>query len=470
MDISVSRKDVFWSYVAQFFGIGAGFITLPLILNRLSAEEVGMNYLMLSVSSLVALADFGFSDQFGRNITYVFSGARKLEKEGVSLCNLNSGEVDYHLLSIVIATTRYIFKRLSLLVLFCMISLGTLYIYGATEGFSLVKYSLYIWLLFCMSVFFEMYFKYYNSLLVGAAMIMETKKAIIYNKSVYLLLCISLITLGCGLFSIVLANLIAPFVGRWYSYRCFFTSEIKEKIGKWKPTKKDILDTFNILWYNAKKLGINFVGAYGIQQSSTFIIGLYLPLAEVASYGLMCQLSNILTALSNGVFTTFMPVFSQQRVTKDIAGLIRNYSLTQVVFFLLFISGSLFILFLGPPLVSFISSSTRLPVLTVVFLYLTNQMFECFHSMAGCMIITNNEVPFVKAGLITGISIVLLNLLSLQFTNLGLLGIVLGQVLASSLYNHWRWPKWVFDDLDISFTRVITIGTKEIKSYVCQYL
>ena len=60
MLVNVSRKDVFWGYFAQFFSIGSGIITLPLVLHMLSEEEIGMNYLMLTLGSLVALFDFGF--------------------------------------------------------------------------------------------------------------------------------------------------------------------------------------------------------------------------------------------------------------------------------------------------------------------------------------------------------------------------------------------------------------------------
>ena len=81
--LEITRKDIIWSYIAKFFQIGAGFITLPLILRLLSSEEIGMNYLMLTISSMVALLDFGFSPQFGRNFTYVYSGASRLLKQGV---------------------------------------------------------------------------------------------------------------------------------------------------------------------------------------------------------------------------------------------------------------------------------------------------------------------------------------------------------------------------------------------------
>ena len=78
--ISVGKSDIIWSYIAKFLGIASGLLVLPFILNRLTAEEMGLNYLMLTIGSMVSLLDFGFSPQFGRNITYVFSGARSLQR------------------------------------------------------------------------------------------------------------------------------------------------------------------------------------------------------------------------------------------------------------------------------------------------------------------------------------------------------------------------------------------------------
>ena len=66
MEIKISKKDILWNYIAQFFNLGSGFIVLPVVLRLLSAEEVGMNYLMMTISSLIALADFGFAQQFGQ--------------------------------------------------------------------------------------------------------------------------------------------------------------------------------------------------------------------------------------------------------------------------------------------------------------------------------------------------------------------------------------------------------------------
>lgn len=89
-----------WGYAGQFFMIGSGLFTLPVILRMLTSEEIGMNYLMLTVSTMVSLLDFGFSSQFGLNFTLVYSGAQRLLKEGVE--HRKDVTVNYHLLSVLI--------------------------------------------------------------------------------------------------------------------------------------------------------------------------------------------------------------------------------------------------------------------------------------------------------------------------------------------------------------------------------
>ena len=61
--IEITKKDILWGYAGQFFMIGSGLFTLPVILRMLTSEEIGMNYLMLTVSTMVSLLDFGFSSQ-----------------------------------------------------------------------------------------------------------------------------------------------------------------------------------------------------------------------------------------------------------------------------------------------------------------------------------------------------------------------------------------------------------------------
>lgn len=228
MSVIITKKDVIWSYIGNFFGIASGMITLPVILHMLSAQEIGMNYIMLSVGALVQLCDCGFVTQFGRNITYVLSGSQSLQRDGVlTTCN---NSVDYHLLAVLIKTAQFVYKRLSLLVLFFLLTFGTLYMYHVTSAFTTVDGSLQIWLLYAVSMYFNLYFLYYNALLTGAGMIVESKKAMIFAKIMQIFITFLLLYLNFGLLSVVLANLISPFLSRWYSYRVFFLVKLKKHL------------------------------------------------------------------------------------------------------------------------------------------------------------------------------------------------------------------------------------------------
>ena len=76
--IKITKKDIYWSYFAQIFSVFSGIITLPFILKLLTSEEVGFNYLLISMTSLVVLFDFGFAPQFARNISYIYGGTQEL--------------------------------------------------------------------------------------------------------------------------------------------------------------------------------------------------------------------------------------------------------------------------------------------------------------------------------------------------------------------------------------------------------
>lgn len=105
--VNVTKKDVIWSYVAQILNLGSGLFILPLILHMLSANEIAMNYLMLTVASFISLLDFGFLPQFARNLTYVFSGVPDLEKEGVLKAEAS---INYTLLSNMIGVAKKVYS------------------------------------------------------------------------------------------------------------------------------------------------------------------------------------------------------------------------------------------------------------------------------------------------------------------------------------------------------------------------
>lgn len=463
MEIKVSKKDFFWSYLAKFFNLASGLIILPLFLKFLSSEEVGMNYLMITVSSMVALLDFGFTPQFSKNITYAISGVNSIKVDGVE--NIRSNTPNYRLLSIVIQTSKYVYKRISQVVLIIMLTLGSAYIYKVTNGFTNVNNAFIIWITYSVSIFFNTYFNYLNCLLVGSGKIYESNIGLILSKVTYIIICITLLIVGYGLYSIIIANIIAPFVQRYYSYKVFYTDEMKSYLTH-EVTKNEIKETFNTIWYNAKKLGINFVGAYLINKCSMFLIGFYFSLEIIASYGLLIQLAGVLSSVSSITLSTFYPRLSNLIVLNDTQGIKRILAITNIIYWICMLMGCVTIILFAPYTLSLIGSNTVLPSKTICIIYLIIIALEQNHSNFATIITSYNTVPFVKAAIYSGIAILVLTLISLQFTKLELLGVILAQGLVQISYNNWYWPKYVLQHNNLNIYQLFYLGIKEINSII----
>jgi O-antigen/teichoic acid export membrane protein len=461
MELKIDKKDIIWGYFSHFFSIAAGIIVLPFMLRILSPDEIGMNYLMLTISSMVTLFDFGFAPQFGRNITYVFSGARELKKEGIEIVSGNT-EINYRLLSTMIHTAKFVYRRLGIVVLIFMLSLGSLYIYKVTDGFTSVRNAFFIWVMYSISIFFNIYYSYYTSLLTGKGLIMESKKAMVYSRITYIILVFILLFLGVGLLGVVLAGLIAPFVNRYISYYFFFTKELKEKINKFTITSKEKVELFSIIWHNAKKLGLVFVGAYAITKLSMFLAGLYLSLSEIASYGLMIQLIGLIMTISSTFFVTYQPKLSNLRIKNDKNTLLKDFSFTMNIYYMTFLGGVVCAVAIIPWCLSLINSNVVLPSVYIIIIYSFVILLEGNHSHFATFIVMGNDVPFVKPSLIAGGAIALGSFILLKYTSLGILGLVLVQGLCQLVYANWKWPLVVCKEFRISFFKFVSLGFHEM--------
>jgi len=460
MEIAINKKDVIWGYLAQFFSIASGIIVLPLILRMLSAEEIGMNYLMLTIGSLVALFDFGFSPQFGRNITYVFSGAQELKKEGIINACSETG-INYRLLSTMIATAKFVYRRLALFSLVIMLTLGSLYIYRITNGFTNINNSFFIWLVYSLSVFFNIYYTYYSSLLIGKGMIMESRKALVYSRVIYIILVFLFLFLEFGLLGIAIANLIAPFINRMISHFYFFTKELKKEINRFDISKEEKINLFQIIWHNAQKMGLVVISTYAIRKSSLFFAGLFLPLKDIASYGLMLQLGELILIVSSTLFTIYAPKFASLRVLNNTDKLFKELAFTMNIYYILFILGFICLVIFVPWLLFLVKSNTVLPAVNIFVLYLLIVFLEGNHSNFASYILSGNSVPFVKQSLLAGGAIIIGSFFSLKYTTLGILGLVLVQGICQLAYANWKWPYVVCKEFHNNFLSFIGIGFRE---------
>ena len=465
MEIVVSKKDILSGYIAKIFQYGTGIIVLPVILSHLSAEEIGMNYILMTVGALALIADFGFSGQIGRNVTYVLSGANKIYRKELGTVE-KTKDVNYKLLKLIIDASKYLYRRISIGVLLLLITLGTLYMYKVTEGFNNVENSVLIWVLYSIGTYFNIYFLYYNSLLIGAGKIKEQRYSTIYSRIVYIIICFVLIFSGHGLISVVIANLISPFVARYYSYKKFYSGELKDNLPVEMSGRNEIRQAISDIWYTAKKSGTNTIGHYVGTNASTFIAGLFLPLAVTAQWGILVQLISIIEGVAMNIGVSLYPEYCKLRLRGNNEELIRKSSFGITSMIIIMLIGGLTIAFLGPKILTIIRSNAILPPLFFMLAYIVKQIIVCNAQLFAMLMTSRNVIPSPMAVLITSASQIVLITILLKFTNLGIWSLLLGPFIPGMSYTYWAWMNNELNNMKLSAGHFYACGLKAINDYM----
>ena len=449
------KSTVMWGYMATLMSVFSGIITLPLILKILSPEEVGVNYLFLTISGFVALFDIGFSPQIARNLTFIFSGSQQIVKQGYKEA---SGDVNYGLLANLIIESKIIYRRISIAVCFLLIVFGSAYFYTATKDDFAFSYILPIWLFYIFSSTLNMYFFYLTAFMEGRGFVKRSKQIVVGSNLTRIVFVIIFLLSGFRLWSVVLGNFIYVFLYLFFSKKVFWGGGLRAKVLQYHPTKSELGETFNAIWYNAKKTALIYLSGFFINKSNMFFAGIYLSLSDVAALGLLMQFVNLISHLSENYYLVSQPEIISLRVNGERRELIRRFSMTICVYTLMFLIGSLFLIFVIPLLLTLIGSKTELPSVLIVTLYCLVTFLERNHSTFAAFISTGNKVPFLESSLIAAFAIVGFSLLVLKYTSSGILGLVLVQGIVQIVYANWKWPYEVMKELKLSYPKFLLIG------------
>jgi O-antigen/teichoic acid export membrane protein len=447
--MKITRTDVIWNYLATFFKISSSVLLLPFILHKLPSEDVGIWSIFASIAALVFLIDFGFNSSFSRNVTYIFSGVKSLQKDGHEINFEADGQINYSLFKGLLSSMRWFYSRVSL-VLFCLLAtIGTLYINRLLQNYHGVKLDVYIaWFLFISINTYNLYTLYYDALLEGRGLIKISKQIIILGHVIYLLVSVIAIYAGFGLIALVLAQLVSIIIIRTISQRIFFTRELKAELNNCEAEdRKGILKA---IYPNAVKYGITSFGGFMIQKSSIFIGSMYLTLPAIASFGITKQMMDIMVAIANISLSTFLPQIAFLRVENNYERIKVIYVRGVLVANCIFILASLAIIFFGSTILHIIKSNTDLNQ-NVLLAVAVSSLIGLNSGISGAIISTKNHIPFVKPSLLSGAGTIILLLAFFKFTNLGLLGMAIAPGLIDLCYQGWKWPWEVIKEFNLKF-------------------
>ncbi|WP_182199796.1 O-unit flippase-like protein [Paraliobacillus salinarum] len=453
MSIKVTKKDIAWNYANLFLTTGINIILLPFILVNLSSAEMGLWYVFTSFGTLAILIDFGFSTTIARNVTFVWCGAKEISKEGFTQTAKES-EPNYYLLFKLIRTSKTIYLILASVVFVGLSTIGTLFINeSAKEQIAQSDYMI-AWIIYFLSVVINIYYAYWPPLLKGIGAIKESNQVLVASKVVQLLLTIIGLYLGYGLIAVSAAYFVGNLVMRLAAIYLFNRYEnVNDNLSKFKRNKipiKEKKELFLSVWPNAYKQGLISLSNFIQKRASTLISSTYFGLEMASAVGLTQQVFDIIMSVGNALFNTYIPSMSYERVNRNAKKLKSYYLKATGLSGYIILIGGIAAVFISPYLLDLINSETNLlPVILSIILLIQNLLINN-HTLSGAYIATGNKIPMYKSYIMTSAFTIIIQLIFVNFTTLGITGVILSGLITNLLFNNWYWPMVSSKELNLT--------------------
>ena len=444
----IGKKDLVWTILATFFKLGAGVLLFPFILNKLPAQTIGIWTIFTSVGVISTLLDFGFNQSFARNVAYVFSGVKNLQKQGYQTLNednIPDELIDYNLLKSTIRAMRFFYSMVALFLFLFLISVGTLYIHSILNDYTGNQSEIYVsWIIVCLNQSYSLYTLYFESLLYGRGLVKRSNQFVLLGYLMYVTVAVVFLMLGYGLIAIVSAQFISNIIIRLGASISFFTKGIKEKLKYADDSNyKDVLTAISP---NAVKVGLSALGSFVINKSSTFLGPYFVSLADMGAYGVTLQLINVVASVSQVFTNVYIPKVFQWRVEKKIEKIKHIFYTSSLILFVVFLGSYVVVLFFGNWTLNLMHSNTQLISNGLLSLLFIHTYLSTNHANAAQYLLSKNEVPFFKASLWSAFFTLILFIIFEVFLDLKLVGMILAPTIAQLVYQNWKWPLEVIKD------------------------
>ena len=456
----VTGRDLLWGYAASALNIGVGLILLPITLRYLSAEDVGLWIVFVTLASLAQLLEMGFQPTLARNAAYVYSGAQKLYKEGLPGEVCLTGKINKPLLDTLVSSARRIYQVVAIIAALILLLAGTLYISTLLTPNQPKINSLIAWIAFASGYVLNFYYGYINGILQGRGDVSQANKVVIITRSLMILLGGSAVALGSGIIGLGIASMLAAAVGRIAAHRFFYAGYMPSGDITGKELLESQKEIVKILWHNASKMGVAQLGAFLIQRGNILIASSSLGLAVAASYSITITILITLAGISMVLSQLQVPLMSAMQAKNDRKSLAAIYGQILILGWITYGVGLALLLNYGPHLLYLLGSKTSLPPNELMFALGIIFLLEVNHSIAATYLSTTNKIPFVNAAILSGAAILLGSIMTVPY--LGLAGIIFIQGLVQLSYNNWKWPAEALKNIGFSLWSVLILGSKRM--------
>lgn len=459
--IKTRKADVIWNYIGTIVSMTSGFILLPLLMRYLSDDELGLWYVYVALSNFAMLFEFGFNPTFARNIVYVVSGARRLSVKGCDKGSVEKG-IDWHLLNVVIKSSKVIYAILAAVVLVLLATVGSVYIHIITNGIN----SADIWLswgLFCASIFLNLYFLWSITVLRGYGDVAGENKAAVLGRAAQLVVSGVLLVAGFGLVGAAVGYLANALLLRLSAIVMLKKHKEIEEGRRSDTTPVDfssIREIFFTIFHVAWRDGLVQLALYASTQAMSILSSIFLGLAETGTYSILLQFANAVYNFASTYPKSFFPAMQSAFAEGDLRRQ-REYVSTGIVgYWGLFIFGTTGVCLVILPLLPFFKPNIEVDYCLFLVMCLYLGLLQQ-HSIFCNYIISMNEIPYMWGYILASVLGIGFVYVFCGIFGMEAWGIILGQALSQVMYNNWKWPMYLCGKLDTTYRGILAEGVHE---------
>jgi O-antigen/teichoic acid export membrane protein len=438
--IKPTRKyDLILGYLAQGLNVGAGLILLPAVLMTLDADAVGIWFVFLTLGALAQVLEFGFQPTIARNVSFVFTGATALTKEGVPFrsSSNDSFHIDIELLGDLIFTSKRLYFWIATLAAFMLYVFGSIYVLLVTTPNQNQWEILLAWLLFAAGQVLNLYFNYINAFLIGRGDVSQSSKVTIVSRCGMIFLGSILLFSGLDLLGLGVASLISTVFSRVLSRR-YFSCEAFTRTALKTPKKNTSGELLRTFWHNAKRMAVSQISAF-LMIRGNILIGTYvLGAASIAPYSLTLSALMALSSVSTVYLQLQLPRVVALQMRGDRLGIRQIYLRAVFSGVLSIVAGAILLGLFANSVSDALGSRVEFLGGLSYWSLAVVMTLEVHHVIAATYITTRNEVPFVTAAVLSAVMTVALSATLVFY--LGIPGLIIAQGIVQLAYNNWKWP------------------------------
>ena len=200
------HSTVAWSWVANGLRVAIGVFLLPLVLHKLSTEELGMYYVLLSLVALAPVIDFGFSPTIVRFVSYAMGGAETIQPQGFA--RATTASPNRQLLSQLFFTTRSLYRYMAVVALVLVGAWGTYMVELRVHETPFPTVTRVAWAITLVATVFDIYSNWAVIFLRGMNEVLVSVQISVLASVVKFVVAAGLLLGGGGLMSLPLGSLV----------------------------------------------------------------------------------------------------------------------------------------------------------------------------------------------------------------------------------------------------------------------